>query len=434
MQVQSHPLPRSGLFNFANRTLPLLWRSRLMPRPELLEEDLVERAMRQTGFREFGDPWFRKPMRALIEAVRQEAALNPVGRTVAYIHMLKLLKERLRAEHWFAQFPEIRSRPLPPPIVVVGPMRSGTTRLHRLLAADERFSHLRLFEAICPVPPGPARPPTSFRRQKDRRHKFASRTLRTLHLANPDTAAIHPTSPFAPEEELGLLVPTAWGMKHEAQWRIPSYGRWCEWQDATLAYQMMADLLRLNAWFRGDCTTRPWLLKTPQHALDLPALLSVFPDARLIFIHRDPAAVVGSSCSLVWNQMLVQSDHVDRRWIGREWLRKTQIKLDRMQQARSQVVGVRMMDVHYEDMDRDWRGEMQRIYAFLDMDIGPVEAAMAEYLNGYAQESGALPHRYKLADFGLDAGAVREQLLGDGDWSRNSGDRYTRVDALTASL
>lgn len=409
MQVQRHTQGRSKLFALANRALPLMWRSRLLPRPELLEEELVERATRQTGLREFGDPWFRQPMRALIEAVRQEAGLNPVGRTVAYVHMSKLLKERLRAEHWFAAFPEIRRRPLPPPVVVVGPMRSGTTRLHRLLAADRRFAHLRMFETMCPVPPGPERPA----RARDRRHKFASRTLRTLHLANPDTAIIHPTDPFAPEEELGLLVPTAWGMKHEAQWRVPSYGRWCERQDATPAYRMMADLLRLNGWFRGEPANRPWLLKTPQHTLDLPALLRVFPDARLLFLHRDPAAVVGSSCSLVWNQMLVQSDHVDPGWIGREWLRKTQLKLDRMEEARQQVPPGRMIDIHYEDMDRDWRGEMRRIYAFLDMDMGPAEPAMAAYVDGYERENLFQRHRYQLADFGLDANAVREQLTVD---------------------
>jgi len=413
MQVRKHHARRSNLFKVANRTLPLLWRSNLLPRPELLEEELVERAMRDTGLRDFGDPWFRKPLRTLMEAVRQEANLNPVGRMVAYVHMLKLLKERLKAEHWFAAFPEIRERPLPPPIVVVGPMRSGTTRLHRLLAADTRFSHLRLFEAMCPVPPGPSRPKPYIRRHKDKRHKFAARTLKTLHLANPDTAAIHPTDPFAPEEELGLLVPTAWGMKHEAQWRIPGYGRWCEQQDATPAYQMMADLLRLTGWFRGDPPGRPWILKTPQHTLDLKALLAVFPDAKLIFIHRDPAAVVGSSCSLVWNQMLVQSDEVDPRWIGREWLRKTSVKLERMDNVRATMPEAQMLNVSFEEMDRDWVSEMRRIYAFLGMDMAPAQQAMHDYLDSYEQESSLQPHRYRLADFGLEADAVREQLVDD---------------------
>src|SRR3546814_17652045 len=112
---------------------------------------------------------------------------------------------------------------------------------------------------------------------------------------------------MAPEEELGLLVASAWGMKHEAQWRVPAYARWCEEQDATPAYAHMADLLRLTGWLRGEDPAKPWLLKTPQHMLDLPALLRVFPDARIIFTHRDPAAVVGSSCSLAWHQLCRQS-------------------------------------------------------------------------------------------------------------------------------
>ena len=79
----------------------------------------------------------------------------------------------------------------------------------------------------------------------------------------------------------------------------------------------MADLLRLIGWARRDDDRRPWVLKTPQHMLDLPALLRVFPDARIIFTHRDPQAVVGSSCSLVRNQMVIHSDNVDAREIGR---------------------------------------------------------------------------------------------------------------------
>src|SRR3546814_12855747 len=108
-------------------------------------------------------------------------------------------------------------------------------------------------------------------------------------------------------------------MKHEAQWRVPAYARWCEEQDATPAYAHMADLLRLTGWLRGEDPAKPWLLKTPQHMLDLPALLRVFPDARIIFTHRDPAAVVGSSCSLAWHQMCLQSDSrsAERR-VGKE--------------------------------------------------------------------------------------------------------------------
>src|SRR3546814_16896698 len=100
-------------------------------------------------------------------------------------------------------------------------MRSGTTRLHRLLAADERFAHLRMFETMCPVPR-----PTRVNGH-DRRPWVAALSLGLLHRATPATAIVHPTGPMAPEEELGRLVASAWGMTPEAPWRMPAYARWC---------------------------------------------------------------------------------------------------------------------------------------------------------------------------------------------------------------
>ncbi|HAD15826.1 MAG TPA: sulfotransferase, partial [Erythrobacter sp.] len=42
-----------------------------------------------------------------------------------------ILRDRLYAQMWFKRHPEILARPLRNPVVIVGPMRSGTTRLHR---------------------------------------------------------------------------------------------------------------------------------------------------------------------------------------------------------------------------------------------------------------------------------------------------------------
>ncbi|WP_129793151.1 sulfotransferase [Sphingosinicella sp. CPCC 101087] len=404
------PMP----FRAANGFLDLLWKSRLASPPELSVESLEHEARLQAELDDFGDPWFRDPLRILLESLVEEAELNPIGRMVARIHCRKLLRERLWTMKWLRDHPEIRQRPIAEPIVVVGPMRSGTTRLHRLLAADDRFAHLKLFETICPVPEPPVLnghgpdPRAFVMNGHDPRPKTAARFLALLHRANPATAIVHPTGPREPEEELGLLVASAWGMKHEAQWRVPSYAHWCEQADAAPAYAHMADLLRLTGWLRKDDPARPWLLKTPQHMLDLPALLKVFPDARIIFIHRDPAAVVGSSCSMVWNQMRVQSDKADPGWIGREWMRKTRLKIDRMTAARTQIPKARMIDVHYDEMERDWRSVMERIYRFLDRDMAPAWPAMAAYIAGTEANRSFRSHVYHLASFGLEAGEVRE--------------------------
>lgn len=374
--------------------------------PSLLEKDtLMSAAVEETGLSDFGDPWFEAPFATLLDSIREEASLNRAGEFAARLQFNKVLCDRLRAIEWFKQHPEILARSIKRPVVIVGPMRSGTTRLHRLLASDHRFSHMRSFETISPVP-RPGFEEVLAGRKRDFRPTLAKRIMRVARLANPRTLSIHPTGPFEPEEELGLLVNSMYGMKHEAQWRVPTYGRWCERIDATPAYRHMADLLRLIGWSQQVSEIRPWILKTPQHMLDLPALLEVFPDARIIFTHRDPKKIVGSAASLAWNQTAIYSDDVTPYEVGREWQRKSVLQVERMLAARSLVPAERRIDVGYDAMDRDWRGTMERIYAFLDLDMGPAVPAMERYLDR-ARGLKRQPHTYSLEQFGLSEDEVR---------------------------
>jgi hypothetical protein len=212
-----------------------------------------------------------------------------------------------------------------------------------------------------------------------------------------------------PEEELGLLVHSFWSTKHDAQWWVPGYARWCEQQDPTPAYRQMARLLKLIGWSQQASSLRPWVLKTPQHMLDLPVLMELFPDARLIFTHRDPLAVVGSAASLAWNQTVIYSDHADPNRVGAEWLRKTRLQIERMHAARRDIPPERQIDIHYEEMERDWRGAMARVYRFLGLELEPALPAM----EAYQQRTAALkrrPHQYSLAEFGLSPGHVLDEL------------------------
>ena len=377
--------------------------------PSILEKDaLMSAAVEQTGLDDFGDPWVTGPFSVLLDSIREEARLNRAGEFAARLQFGKVLADRLTAIEWYKRHPEILERSIPRPVVIVGPMRSGTTRLHRLLASDHRFSHMRSFETISPVPRLDFEEVLAGKK-RDFRPILASRVMRIARLANPRTLSIHPTGPFEPEEELGLLVNSMYGMKHEAQWRVPTYGRWCERIDATPAYRHLADLLRLVGWSQQVSEIRPWILKTPQHMLDLPALMEVFPDARIIFTHRDPKKIVGSAASLAWNQTAIYSDDVTPYDVGQEWMRKSVLQVERMMAARSLVPADRRIDVGYEAMDRDWQGTMARIYAFLDLDMAPAMPAMQDYVDR-SRRLKRTPHRYSLEQFGLDEGEVRARF------------------------
>lgn len=366
-------------------------------RPSLDPDALIASAIEAAGSKDFGpDRGWRERLAVLTNALEREARLTPLGRTIAHGQLLAALTGRLRARALWRERPEIARIPLPRPIVVLGQMRSGTTRMQRLLACDRRFTFTRFFESWCPVPS---------RGWFDDRRLRAGAALATARWLNPRFAAIHPTSTGAPDEEFGLHNLSIYGATFEAQWRVPSFAAHCEATDPAPVYAELRKLLQTLAWLRGEREPHSWVLKLPQFMADLPALLAVFPDARLVCLSRDPAAVVASSCSLVRNQMEMQSDCVDPIWIGREWLRKTMLRERRAGEARRRA-DVAQVEVDYRAIDADWRGEMRRVYAGLGETLtAQVEARMARFLARSRQRAGG--HRYGLEEFGLSDGEVR---------------------------
>jgi len=402
------PPRRTRFIDVADRVIRGGRRLGVVGSAQLDKHFLMDQAAAATGLDDFGDRWFERPFDALLDSIKHEARLNAAGDFSAMKQFHHVLRDRLYAQMWFKRHPEILARPLKNPVVIVGPMRSGTTRLHRLLASDQRFAHLRSFETISPVP-RPEFEDVLAGEKEDFRPKLAARIMKVAQLANPRTLSIHPTGPYEPEEELGLLVASMWSMKHDAQWHVPSYAQWCEGENPVEAYRHMANLLRLIGWSQQESSLRPWILKTPQHMLDLPALLEVFPDARLIFTHRDPKQVVGSAASLAWNQTIIYSDHNDPAQTGRQWLGKTATMIERMRAARDAIPRDRMIDVQYDDMETDWRGTMERVYRFLELDMAPAVDGMQRFLDRSARLKRR-PHRYSLAEFGLRADEVDERF------------------------
>lgn len=379
------------------------WRTGIASRPPLDSQAMIDRAIRAERHEDFGGDHWRAPFAILVAALREEAALNPIGRTLAFGQLVKVLRERLRAQALWRAHPEIAERPIVAPVIVLGSMRSGTTRIQRLLACDERFAHTRLFESLSPVPEaGPA--------WLDMRPIKAAGGLGFLHALNPALAAVHPSSARAPEEEFGLFSFAFSGAQFQAQWRTPSFARWWESEDTLPVYREFRRLLQTIGWARGQRPNLPWLLKAPQFMEELDALLTVFPDARLLCLGRDPVDVVGSGCSLVWQQQRIQSDAADRHWIGREWLHKTVRRVEAARTVRLARPDVPQLDIAYAAVDRDWRGEIARIYAFLGLDLPHATLRRMERFVGASKAHRG--HRYRLEAFGLSADEVRTVLPG----------------------
>src|SRR5215470_10141034 len=104
-----------------------------LPIVELDEDSLFDRARRLTGLADFGDPFFREPMRVLLDAFETEAQLTVLGRVIARTDVVRLLENRLRMAAVLDHYPEIADGPIERPLFIVGLPRTGTTILHELL-------------------------------------------------------------------------------------------------------------------------------------------------------------------------------------------------------------------------------------------------------------------------------------------------------------
>lgn len=378
------------------RMLRGLWRTGVAKRPDLASLRAEGAAMRP----EAHEHGWQEALGKLLDSLEQEARLNEVGLTFAFVQLRRLLRQRTRAERLWRAEPRILDTAIARPVIVLGSMRSGTTRLQRLLGCDPRFNHTRFFEITSPLAPRPGW-----------RIAESWAQLKLLDYLNPTLQAVHPTSPRAVEEAFGLLSFSFYGAQFEAQWRVPGFTRYWEAQDRSGPYREFKRLIQTIAWKRGASSV-PWVLKAPQFMEDLEPLLEAFPDARLICLHRDPSEIVTSSASLVWNQMSIQSDAADREWIGAEWLRKTARRQAICAKVRAARPDVPQLDVEFGAMNADWRREMRRIYGFLDLELTlDVERSMARYLHD-AEASGFRHHRYRPGDFGLDPQAIGAALTG----------------------
>lgn len=377
----------------------------------LEESRLIASACKQTGLQEFGDDSFLPRLRLLIEALNSEADLNPLGRLMQRQSITSILRDRLYLHDLLTKHPEILEREMPSPVVIVGLARSGTTRLHRLMASDSQFLHVKAWESMNPVPYPQSLKVRDSGQGIDPRITEIEQGLKVVLYMSPQIAAVHPLGAHEVEEEIGLIMHDFSTQMFEVQAKVESFAEHLMTNNQTGAYQYMRTLMQVISWFRKDPENKPWIMKSPQHMQDLDALLAVFPDAKLICPHRDPVKVVGSSCSMTWNSIVRDSDCIDPRWVGKEWLRKTQRMLTKNLSIRDTLPESQQYDVLYADITADWEASLQGIYDFLGLEFSAVaKQGMREWLASNAQHKHGA-HKYSLEDFGISKKQVDEELL-----------------------
>ncbi|MCW2786062.1 MAG: putative sulfotransferase [Marmoricola sp.] len=369
---------------------------------------VVSDACAKEGLEDFGPAPFEEPLGVLLEDYTR-AGLSDLGAHIVRGTLVHSLRMRLRAVEWQRRYPEIAAEVIEAPIVVVGMMRSGTTLLQRLLAADPRFACAHGWEVIEVAPslgwdPGAAdiRIDAALARQ-DQTRQFM-----------PDLFAIHPMYALEAEEEIVFLADAFLSHVPESGAHLPTYRRWIDDQDFAPAYDHLHAMLQLLQWQQRQRGQQPrrWVLKTPAHLGYLDALRARFPDLHVVHLHRDPVETIPSGASLNATLHAMHSDHVDLHRVGSEWIERMGWTNDRALATRASWAlsdpGL-VTDLSFADAVADPIGQVSRVYDAVGLDLdAPAEAAMRDWLARRPREAGRPD--YRAETYGLSEAQIRERF------------------------
>lgn len=365
-------------------------------------EEVIAAASSRTGLSDFGDPAILEGLARLLDAYASEARFTPRGAEMMHAELVETMANRMRVEDWLKQHPELLERPIEAPLFVFGLPRTGTTLTINLLASDPATRSFLRWEIYDPMPP--ARPEELH--AGPRYDAQAAKNEMALQYM-PHIAAIHYEEADSPTECQFLMTPSFCAQVYEAQADIPSWRRWflheADYMPAFRYHKRMLQALQTYAGGR-------WTLKNPWHPLFLNELTAVYPDARLVMTHRDPAEVVGSCCSLIKYVRAIYSDDVDLKGIGESFIDTFEVMIARANAFKARHGSNSIHDVQYADTVRDPLGVVRGIYQRFGIDFTPeIEAAMQSYLDANPKGKHG-SHSYDLAEYGLSKEGVRERF------------------------
>ena len=266
----------------------------------LRAQELLDTAMANTGLSDFGKDEWREPFEILVKAINEEAELNLFGRLMTRSDLLIWLQERLEIEETYRRHPEIEDEVVDAPVFIVGQARSGTSILFELLSQDGQFGVPTNWEIMFPCPP-----PEAATYRSDPRIAKAQHLLTQWHRVAPSFLAMHELGASIPNECKVAMNCTFVTDNLTGIFQIPSYYQWLTQADLSVPYAYYKRMLKLLQWKNPRSH---WLLKSPSHTESLPVLFKVFPDAQVVYTHRDPIKARASVTNLLGTLYWMRSD------------------------------------------------------------------------------------------------------------------------------
>ncbi|WP_445162813.1 sulfotransferase family protein [Mycobacterium sp. Dal123C01] len=334
--------------------------------------ELLHAAQAETGLHDYGDATL--PERFAVAADHLNGLGMDADATYEAAQVCRwLLTSRLEFIADRHRYP-IGDEIVEAPMFVTGEPRSGTTLMHALMSVDPHARALRFWEVMYPSPPpGLAGP-------DDPRRELADADWREINGKMPKWLHSHPYNDMLgnglPEDErtwafdFRVMTPTAW-------WRVPMQslvGGLAT--DPAAQYRLHKAMLQQLQYKRPR---KYWVLKG-FHGFRLKEMFETYPDATLVWLHRDPVQVAASRTMMMADIMDGIVGPVDLHAEAKKHLEMTRASIANTM-SNPIVDDPRILHIRYTDFIADPVATVQRYYRFCGREVTPdAESAMRTYL------------------------------------------------------
>lgn len=339
-----------------------------------------------------------RALRQFINALNKSAELHAFGRYYVTQMLVGLLMSRRRLAALWEHSPAILQRPVNRPLIILGLPRSGTSLLFNLLARDSTHRYLANWEVTVPQVP----PQYSGATSRDRRRLVGSMLMRFQRYLAPQLEDIHEFYLDGPEECTPLLMQGFNTQALAGMFNVPEYSHWLNGVDHLATYQHHKRILQT---LQDSNTTQRWLLKSPDHLAALRSIMSIYPDACLVHLHRDPVSSVASWASLNAAFRDIWSTRNNPRELGLQILERLATDMRAYLAARASF-SKHVLDIPYLDLVREPIATVAQIYTHFGFELRPeAEQRMQNFLS--TDRLKRRTHKYAPEDFGLTPAQIR---------------------------
>jgi hypothetical protein len=384
---------------------------------QLSAAELVENACKATGLSHFDSDSYLEGLNVMVDDVNTGIAkgwYTDGGIERVRHDALHYLTTRLKIADYLAANPELLERPIERPVFVMGVPRTGTTLMSNLLAADPARRSPLTWEIDDPVPPA-----TTAMLKTDPRALARLEQDTAMLAANPGMGKYYRGSAIYPNEDVFIMAGDFKTLMIESKGKLPAYKDFIFSCDMTSSYEYHKKFLAVLQ----SAAPGVWNLKKPSHALFLEYLFKVYPDARVIWTHRDPFTATGSLCSIISLSHMGHMGRIDNEWLGEDYSWQAAEHANRIMDFRDKHGEDKVIDVHYANLTADPMGEMKKLYAKLGDAFTPeAEAGIQGWLDDNPPNKFG-KHEYQLAQYGLTKAQLEplfERYLARYDVARES--------------